>query len=107
MCLGSTVPNRNSPQHPSPFVQSPSNGTLATDMQSHAKFKATKRSSHGIVQFDDDVIGGKVVDGEEGVGHASLIGWMSIAVSSIRPGPSNVALQRFVAITAQFVAHVR
>ncbi len=73
-CLRSTVSNRNPSQQSAPFVEPASDGSLATAGQGEMQLQPAKRCSEGLVQFDYYVIGGKVVDGQEGVGHIRVVG---------------------------------
>ena len=54
--------------------------------QSKVQFQPSERLGEGFVQFDDCVIGGQVVDGKQGDGHAplSVDGGGSCADSSMR-----------------------
>jgi len=50
------------------------------------KLQTAHRSSKGLVKFDDHVIGGKVMDGQEGVGNVRLAGTAAMNLRRIDQG---------------------
>ena len=70
----STRPNRNPPKQSAPFIHPPSDRPWATAWYGKVQFQTAKWFGQGLIQFDDYVIGGQVVDGEEGDSRVRVVG---------------------------------